>query len=250
MEIFSEYIKKDHPLSQVDARVKLGVSLFILIMVLNYKGIAFPLLILCLSLILCVRIKVPLRVFLLRFSEPLFIAAVVILLKLLFSGQETMFSIKLWGVTITGHTDGLMNGLQIGSRIMGAVSVLALLGFSTPFTEIMAALSWLRMPKSFIEILMFAYRYIFMLLEDAMIIYNAQKNRLGYSNIRLGLSSFGTLAGSLTLKAFEHSQSATVAMVQRGYDGNMPMLKHKAFRFSEVAASVLLIITLGFVWKM
>ena len=88
-----------------------------------------------------------------------------------------------------------------------------------------------------------------MLSEDAMVIYNAQKNRLGYSNIRRGLSSFGTLAGSLTLKAFENSQNTAVAMVQRGYDGNMPMLKHKPFRHSEVIASLLFIIVMGVVWQ-
>ncbi|RJQ39049.1 MAG: cobalt ECF transporter T component CbiQ [Nitrospiraceae bacterium] len=249
MEIFSEYFKKDNLLSQVDARVKLGVSLFVLAMVLSYKGLVFPLLILGISLCICIRIKVPLRVFLLRFSEPVFIASVVILLKFLFSGQETMFSIEMWGITITGHKDGLMDGLQIGSRILGAVSIVALLGFSTPFTEIMAGLSWLKIPKGLIEISLFAYRYIFVLFEDAMVIYNAQKNRLGYSNIKRGLRSFGTLTGSLTLKAFEHSQNTTTAMLQRGYDGNIPMLKHKPFKFSEVAVSILLVFAMGLVWQ-
>jgi len=249
MEIFSEYFKKDHLLSQVDARLKLGVSLFVLAMVLSYKGLVFPLLILGISLCLCIRMEIPFKVFLLRFSEPVFIASVVILLKLLFSGQETMFSIKMWGITITGHKDGLMDGLQIGSRILGAVSIVALLGFSTPFTEIMAGLSWLKIPKGLIEISLFAYRYIFVLFEDAMVIYNAQKNRLGYSNMKRGLSSFGTLTGSLTLKAFEHSQNTTTAMLQRGYDGNIPMLKHKPFRFLEVAVSILLVFAMGLVWQ-
>lgn len=249
MEIFSEYFKKNHLLSQVDARVKLGVSLFVLAMVLSYKGLVFPLFILGISLCLCIRMKIPFKVFLLRFSEPVFIASVVILIKFLFSGQEAMFSVKMWGITITGHKDGLMDGLQIGSRILGAVSIVALLGFSTPFTEIMAGLSWLKIPKGLIEISLFAYRYIFVLLEDAMVIYNAQKNRLGYSNIKRGLSSFGTLTGSLTLKAFEHSQNITTAMIQRGYDGNIPMLKHRPFRFSEVAASVLLVFAMGFIWQ-
>ena len=249
MEIFSEYFKKDHLLSQVDARVKLGVSLFVLAMVLSYKGLAFPLLILGISLCLCIRMNIPFKVFLLRFSEPVFIASVVILIKFLFSGQEAMFSVKMWGITITGHKDGLMDGLQIGSRILGAVSVVALLGFSTPFTEIMAGLSWFKIPKGFIEILMFAYHYIFVLLEDAFVIYNAQKNRLGYSSIRRGLNSFGTLTGSLVIKAFEHSQNTTTAMIQRGYDGNMPLLRHKPFKSSEIIVSLLFIIAMGVVWK-
>ena len=119
-------------LSQVDARVKLGVSLFVLAMVLSYKGLVFPLLILGISLCLCIRMKIPFKVFLLRFSEPVFIASVVILLKFLFSGQEAMFSIKMWGITITGHKDGLMDGLQIGSRILGARLYCRFIGFFYP----------------------------------------------------------------------------------------------------------------------
>jgi len=128
--------------------------------------------------------------------------------------------------------------------------VVALLGFSTPFTEIMAGLSWFRVPRGFIEILLFAYRSLFTLFEDAMVIYTAQKNRLGYSSVRRGLGSFGVLAGSLTLKAFENSQNTTVAMVQRGYDGTMPMLDHRPFKYSEVAVACLFVLAAGFLWKM
>ena len=250
MELFSEYFKKDNMLLKIDARIKLLVALIILIMVLSYKGFTLPLLVTLLCLFFCIKIRIPLKVFALRFSGPLFIISMLLILKVFFSGKETLFTINIFGVNIVGHKDGLMDGLMIASRILGAVSIVALLGFSTPFTEFMAGLSWFRVPKGFIEILMFAYRYIFVLLEDAVVIYNAQKNRLGYSSIRRGLNSFGILTGSLVLKAFEQSQNTTVSMIQRGYDGNIPMLKHKPFKPSEVVFSLLLVIVMGFVWKM
>lgn len=248
MELFSEYFKKEHILSKIDARVKILVSLTILAMVLSYKGFAFPLLAALLCLFLCIKMKIPLRFFILRFSEPIFIASVVLLLKLFFSGEDVLFSVNIMGIKIAGHKDGLIEGLIIASRILGAVSIVAVMGFSTPFTEFIAALSWMRIPKGFIEILMFAYRYVFVLLEDAMVIYNAQKNRLGYSSIRRGLGSFGTLAGSLMLKAFEHSHNITVSMIQRGYDGNMPAMKHKPFRLHDIAGSIILITIIGALW--
>lgn len=249
MEIITEYFKHEHMLSKVDARVKLLAALAVLIMVLSYRGFAFPVLITLFCLFLFIRMRIPFRALVLRFSEPLFIAAVVLLLKLFFSGQDALFSLKVFGAEVVGHKDGLLEGLIIGTRIIGAVSVVAVLGFVTPFTEFMAGLSWFRVPKGFIEILMFAYRYIFVLFEDAQVIYQAQKNRLGYSNVRRGLSSFGTLAGSLTIRAFDHSQSTTVAMVQRGYDGAMPMLMHKSFKSSEIFASALFLIVMGVIWR-
>ncbi len=250
MEFYSDYLKKEHALSRIDARVKILVALALLAMVLSYRGFVFPVVTAALCLSLCIMIRVPLRVFILRFSEPLFIAVVILFLKFFFSGKEVLFSVQFIGIHVVGHSDGLAEGLMIVSRIIGAVSIVALAGFSTPFTEFMAGLSWLRVPKGFIEILMFAYRYIFVLLDDANVIYSAQKNRLGYSTMRRGLTSFGVLAGSLTLKAFDHSLNTTVAMVQRGYDGNMPLLKHKSFKLSEVAASVVFMAGMGLLWKM
>jgi cobalt/nickel transport system permease protein len=249
MELFSGYFKRDHILSKIDARVKLFVALTILIMVLSYRGFPLPLLVTALCLFFCLKMKVPLRVFILRFSEPLFIASVILFLKLFFSGHDILFSADILGLKVYGYKDGLMEGLMIACRIIGAVSVIAVLGFSTPFTEFIAGLSWFKVPKGFIEVLMFAYRYIFVLLEDALVIYQAQRNRLGYSNIKRGLGSFGILSGALILRAFEHSHNITTAMVQRGYDGNIPILKHKSFKASEVIASVLVITAAGYIWQ-
>ncbi|MBZ0155618.1 MAG: cobalt ECF transporter T component CbiQ [Alphaproteobacteria bacterium] len=250
MEIFSEHFKKDHLFARIDARVKILVAVGLLVMVLSYKGFFFPLLMAALCLLLCIHVKIPVKVFLLRFSEPLFIVLMVTLIKFFFSGHDPLFSFDLPGFTVTGYRDGLLSGLLIGARIIGAVSIVAVLGFTTAFTDLMAGLSWFRVPKGFIEILMLAYRYIFVILEDALVIYNAQKNRLGYTTIKRGLSSFGTLTGSLILKAFESSQSTTLAMIQRGYDGTMPMLQHKPFNASEILCSVLFLLLMGVVWKM
>jgi cobalt/nickel transport system permease protein len=249
MSFFSDYLKEGHILSKIDARLKILAALAVLVMVLSCRGFALPLLVMSLCLLLGVMMRVPVRSFMLRFSEPVFIASIIILLKFLFSGSDTLFSVDVMGIKVAGHKDGLLDGLMIASRILGAVSIVAVMGFSTPFTEFIAGLSWLKVPRGFIEVLMFAYRYVFVLIEDATVIYNAQKNRLGYSNLTSGLSSFGTLAGALVLRAFEHSHAITVSMVQRGYDGNMPMLKHKPFKPAEVIVSALFITAIGFVWK-
>jgi cobalt/nickel transport system permease protein len=113
----------------------------------------------------------------------------------------------------------------------------------------MAALAWLRVPKGFIEVALFAWRYLFVLLDDAQVVYSAQKNRLGYSGFRRGLRSFGTLAGALVIKAFDNSQTITTAMVQRGYDGTMPLLQHKPFRVAEVTLSLTFLTCMGIIWK-
>ena len=239
----------DHPLSRLDARVKILSALALLVMVLSYRGLNFPLIAAGLSLGLCLQLGVRLRLLLARFSQPLFIAGVILLLKLFATGHEPLFVWSLPGLTLTGHADGLRDGLMIASRIVGAVSVVALVGFTTSFTDLMGALAWLKVPQGLIEVALFAWRYLFLLYEDAMVVYSAQKNRLGYAGYRRGLSSFGTLAGALVIKAFDSSQTITTAMVQRGYDGSMPLMGHKPFRPAEVALALLVVAGMGVLWR-
>ena len=239
----------DHPLARLDARVKLLSALALLVMVISCKGVAFPLLVGAVCGGLCLSLGVRPRVLALRFAEPLFIAGMVLLLKLFFAGTVPLFSFTIAGWEVVGHRDGLMEGVRIASRIAGAVTVVAAMGFATPFTDLMAALAWLRVPKGFIEVALFAWRYLFVLLDDAQVVYAAQKNRLGYAGYRRGLRSFGTLAGALVIKAFDNSQNITTAMVQRGYDGTMPLLKHRPFHVGEVAVSLTFLVCMAIVWN-
>lgn len=247
-ECFSDHFRKDHFLTRIDARVKLLVVLALLLMVLGYQGLVFPLIIACAAMAVCVSMRIPLRVLLLRFAQPLFIAVVVLALKFFFTGSDLLFSVDLFGFEIAGYRDGLMEGLRIASRVVGGVSLVIALGFATPFLEFAGALSWLKVPRQFIEIMMFAYRYLFMFLEDGMTIYSAQKNRLGYAGFGKGLHSFGVLTGTLVLRGFEQSQKTSEAMIQRGYTGDLPLLDNGPFKIREIAAAAACVISGVIVW--
>lgn len=147
----------------------------------------------------------------LRLANPLAIALVMVLLKS-FAGSG-------WQLSPTG----LQEGLLVASRVVGAASVMVLLSYLATVTEVVGALAWLRLPRTFVDIALLAWRYLFVLLDDAAVVYAAQRNRLGYSGMLRGLRSFGALAGLLTVKAFDNSRAITVAMAQRGYDGRLPM---------------------------
>lgn len=239
---------RDHILKRVDGRLKILLAAAILVLVVASKGFLLPLSLVIAMIIMCIYLRIPARTWSLRFSEPLAVVLILILIKLFFSGKEPLFDLSLGGMKITGYKDGLLDGLAMAARIGGALSVVSILSFTTPFTHIISALSWLKVPKGIIETLMFAYRYIFMLSDEAIVIYCAQKNRLGYSNLRRGLSSFGMLAGSLTLKALEHSQMTASAMTQRGYDGSLPMMRHRPFKTPEIFGSALFLMAVVFLW--
>lgn len=238
----------DHPLTRLDARIKLVTGLALLGLVLASPGPGFPLAVAASGTFVVLQLGVRPRQLGLRYAEPLFIALVVVLLKLFFSGSEPLFTLDLGFVRLIGHRDGLIAGTLIASRIVGAVTVVAVLGFTTPFTELMAALGWLRVPRAFVELSLLAWRWLFVLFDDALVIYSAQKNRLGYSTWRRGLRSCGTLVGTLVIKACDSSQTLTTAMVQRGYDGTLPLLRHEPLQLREVAGSVAFLLAVAMVW--
>lgn len=240
--------KRHHPLLAQDPRVKLLAALALLVMVTSARSLVFPLLVAGLGLGVCFWLRVPVRLLLVRFAEPLFLAAVVLLLKTFWSGSLPLFSVDLHWLQLTASRDGLLEGARIAARIGGAVSLVAALGFATPFTELLAALAWLRVPRGFIEVTIFAWRYLFVLADDAQVIHAAQRNRLGYVGVRRSCRSLGTLAGALVIKAFDSSQTMTVAMAQRGYDGTLPLMKHKPFCLAEVVGALVFVCCMAFIW--
>ena len=234
----------------VDPRTRLLAAGILLALVISSRGSAFPWQVagICLPVALIAGMQP--RLLLLRMLHPLFIALVILALKTFMGAGESIALIKISVVSITGHPEGLREGLLISSRIMGAVSVAVLLGQTMTFTETMAALAWLRMPRGLVDVAMFAWRALFMLYDDAAVVYTAQKNRLGYCGMRRGLTSFGAMAGMLTIRAFDSSQAMTVAMTQRGYDGSLPLLRASRLGRLQLAGLAIFTILAGTAWKL
>lgn len=250
MKRISSQINSSHPLCSVDARVKLLVALALLLMVVSSSGFVFPLLTAGICLTLCLSLKVRIRTLLTRFAEPLFIAAVVLLMKGLGTGSSPLWSVHLPFAEITLYREGLGEGFRLAGRIVGGVAIVAAVGFATTFTELLAAFSWFRIPRELTEVALFAWRYLFVLADDAQVIHSAQKNRLGYVGVRRSCRSFGTLSGALVIKAFDASQTMTTAMMQRGYDGNMPLLRHRPLKWGELLPAAAVVTAMGALWTL
>lgn len=241
-EISTERINRLHGVS---ARVKLPATISMLLLVLLSDGIVFPVSVTLLCLTGAIWNEVPLKQYIRRFSEPAFIASVIFILKAFSPGENVLLTLPVFGWKLMVTSQGLLEGALIGARILGAVSLLILLGLTTPFTKLLSALSWLKVPKTFVDILMLAYRYIFVLMDDAQVIYQSQKNRLGYAGLLRGLRSFGVLTGSVILRALDQSMTTTTAMVQRGYTGSFHYQQDNEVQPREIAWAVLSVVIIS-----
>lgn len=207
-----------------DPRLLVLGALLLVVLIISSSRPWFPLLCLCGSLIAASFRGVRLRQVVARLGNPFLLAMLILVFKAFAGGGGWQPS-----------PEGLQEGVLLASRVLGAASSMLLLGNLVSVTEILGVLAWLRLPRTLVEVALLAWRYLFVMLDDASVVYAAQKNRLGYSNLRRGLQSFGSLAGLLTVKAFDASRTVTVAMAQRGYDGNLPLALPTRLSVSQTA---------------
>lgn len=205
-EVFSDYYaQKKNYLTEIDARIKMFFVFIAIFIAISSARFYVPAVIASLSFAFLLNIRVPLKIILFRLAMPLSIATVVLIIQILFYGYEK----------------GLTVGLLIMSRVVGAVSLIIFLSMTTPVNRLLGAARWFKVPYTWIEIAMFTYRYIFVLLEDIIVIRDAQKVRLGHSTLARSLKSLGELAGAVVIRAYDQSISTYEAMMVRGYDGKM-----------------------------
>jgi cobalt/nickel transport system permease protein len=216
--LFSDYFAlRDNIATRVDPRIKFLTAIGMIISILLSTAFVWPLTVLCICMAAIFSIRIPFKIVILRMIPPMMIVTVIVLLRTFLVSGYTLFEIDLGFTVIKAAREGLLEGLLIGSKVTGAVSVILLLSFTTPAYKIFLSLLWLKVPNLWVETAMMMYRFIFALLEHTANVISAQQTRLGYINMKKSLSSVGTLTGSVLLGAIDQSQRTTEAMMLRCY---------------------------------
>lgn len=112
----------------------------------------------------------------------------------------------------------------IFSRSSGALCTLLFFALTTPLSEIAGLLRTLGLPRLLVELMIIAYRQIFILLATFSQIRIAQEARLGYRSFRVAWRSVGELAGNILIKTVVRARHNHQALVARGYDSELRFL--------------------------
>jgi cobalt/nickel transport system permease protein len=133
--------------------------------------------------------------------------------------------VELWGVSLGSTEAGLATARDIFWRVLGSVSCLYFLILSTPMVDIIGLLRRLRVPVLFLEVMALVYRFMFVLSETALAIRQAQALRLGYVTFGATYRSLAGLAANLLLRAYKRAHVLHIALLVRGYDGQLDVLE-------------------------
>ena len=225
------YTPRHSLIHTVDARVKFVLTLaFILTTALTPVG-AWPIYILLMALITVIVILSELGVgFILKramLALPFVLAALPVIFT--FEGDSSI-TFDLGSLNLTIYRDGVERFISIALKSWISIQAAIVLATSTPFPELLAAMRAVRVPRLLVAIFALMWRYLFILADEVIRLTRARSARMGYSD-QPGLKPGGSLvwrarvaggmAGNLFLRAFDRSDRIYVAMLSRGYDGEV-----------------------------
>ena len=222
-DLFSDiFTYRDNALTRIDPRVKLVIALAALTAVVTSERPVLPLGVFGVCLGTIAALRIPAKLVALRLAAPLSTVAILVVIQTFVTGTTPLFALTLGGWTLTAKAEGFRQGLLLGDRVLGALSIVLLLGIATPAHRIFQALRGFRISKDWVEVAILMYRYIFVLMDRVGDLAAAQRLRLGYTAPRRGLASFAALAGATVVHSFEQARRTHDAMRLRGYRGTMP----------------------------
>lgn len=122
-------------------------------------------------------------------------------------------------------TSGLEGALTMFLRISGCVTILTLLAASTPFFMLLGALRALKMPRLLVNLVMFTYRFIFVLMDEMERMRTARKAR-GFQGgrslaDRMAFRTISNTVGMTFVRANSRATNIYDALLARGYSGEI-----------------------------
>lgn len=119
-----------------------------------------------------------------------------------------------------GISGGWLSFLSILLRFTLTVSAVLILIATTGFNAVCMALEKLGAPKIFAVQLLVLYRYLFVLVEEGLRMNRARALR-SFQGRGLGLKAFASFIGQLLLRTLDRAQRIHLAMLCRGFDGEI-----------------------------
>jgi len=248
-----KYAHLDSPLRRWDARVKLAcLSVMLLAVALSPTHVAALVgLALASGLVLLSRIPLSFVFVHLRWVLLFCLFLLVVMpVRLAAGGSDTFW--RAGPIALSGH--GLSRATLIALRATGAMLLVYPMFGTARFHVSLKALRRLRVPLVIVQILAFTYRYVFVLLDEAARMLAAARARgLGRAGALRTFKCMGYIIGMLFVRSFERTQRVYMAMLARGYRGEVRTLDEFHLRSADLLKGALalgataLLITVGLV---
>ncbi|WP_321505091.1 cobalt ECF transporter T component CbiQ [uncultured Methanoregula sp.] len=179
-----------------------------------------------LSLVLIVPGRISPRVYgEILLGPAIFTAISIVVLLFMLGGGDVIWRFNpLPWIDLSITTGAVQESTLVLCRVFGCSVSLFFIALTTPMTDLFNGMKRVGIPIELIDLMMIIYRYIFIVYDQAVEIWNAQVMRLGYSRPREAVRSFSMLCGMLFISSWIAGEDLIRAMDCRCYNGIMPSL--------------------------
>jgi len=205
---------RSSPLHRLDPRAKLITTLIFITTVVSFGKYEIAALIpfFIYPVVLCTVGNVP-PVFLMK--KLILVSPFAVMIGIFNPLIDREILLRLGDLGVSG---GWISFASIIIRFILTVGSALILIAVTGFPAVCAALEKLGTPRVFVVQLMFLYRYLFVLVNEASRLVRARSLR-AFGNEGGNLKTFGSLVGHLLLRTMDRAQRIYLAMCCRGFDG-------------------------------
>lgn len=211
-----DHFAKVSPFYRVDPRAKIVGFLLFVVCVALMQSLAFLVVAFLIAFMFAVASAIPAQHFVIRYLLAFPFIIFASLAAFFTSGLEFAFSLFL--------------------RISTCVLALIILSTTTDFLDILKGLQWMKLPQIFLSLLLFMYRYVFLLRDELHRMSQARKARgfRGGKHVldRMGMRTISYTAGAILVRSNERGNRIYDAMLTRGYDGKVKTLNPLHFGVS------------------
>ena len=244
-----EYAELDSIIHKLDPRVKI-VSFFSLVFLIIFTSptefLDFLFFFLFIFMIILIS-KIPISFVFKRSLIILpFIAFVAIFMPFLKEG-EVAGSYNLGSLHFQVTYSGLLVLWNVLIKSWLSVLCMIILTSTTKFNQLLKGFQRLGMPKIIIMILSFFYRYVFILIDEAMRMKRARDSRSFKESNFAKLKSTGNIIACLFIRAYERGERVYQAMVSRGFNGEIKNITEFKFSTKDLGFIMVLVIYVAMV---
>jgi len=164
------------------------------------------------------------------FKKLLIVSPFVIFIGIFNPWLDRNIMLQLGPISISG---GWISFLSLILRFTLTVGAALLLIASTGFTTICMALGKLGAPRIFTVQLLLLYRYLFILIGEAIRMTRAHALRSFNSKGRITFKVFLQMLGNLLLRTIDRAQRIHMAMLSRAFTGEIRVVRQFSFGYRE-----------------
>lgn len=152
------------------------------------------------------------------FVKSLWVLPLIVLIGMFNPILDTGEAFRVGDVAVSR---GWVSFLSILLRGLFAVQAVVILTLSVGFYDMCASLRRIGCPRVLVTQLQFTYRYLMVVIEEAIGMDRARKAR-GFGRESYPLRMWGRLVGQLMIRSYERASRIHRAMLARGFNGTMP----------------------------